>query len=497
MFTWIYALGELTRRRGRAIATALGLAVGVGLVAAVGALSNGLSDAQDEVLAPLESLGTDISVGRPLQIDAEGGDGTRRGAFAALSEEEREQLRAENEGARLDFGELGEPGEEFVTDQFASFGELSFDESEVTAVAAVDGVADVAPSLTLNWIHIEGTVPEASEQAQGGPGGGPGAAGPRIGGGAGFQPRTIAGIDVSAPDLALVTPDQITEGEYLADGAAAKAQAVVGEAYAGSEDVVVGDELTIDGQDFSVVGIASAPLGGESADVYVDLGKLQAMSGREGRVNDLRVSAEEGSDVDAVAAAIEEAFPGSTATTASDLADSVQGSLTNAKDLVGSLGTILAIVALLAAVALASLLMLGAVARRTREFGTLKAIGWPGSRLVRQVVAESAIIGVIGGLAGVVVGLLASVVVGSLGITLEASAEPAGGGVFGAGGPPGAPGGAEAAAETTDVTLSAPLDPALVGIAVLLAIAGALVAGAVAAARIARLRPAAALRAVE
>ena len=72
------------------------------------------------------------------------------------------------------------------------------------------------------------------------------------------------------------------------------------------------------------------------------------------------------------------------------------------------------IVALLAAVALASLLMLGAVARRTREFGTLKAIGWPGSRLVRQVVAESAIVGVIGGVAGVVVGLLASLVVGSL-----------------------------------------------------------------------------------
>lgn len=493
MFTWVYAVSELTRRRGRAVATALGLAVGVGLVAAVGALSAGLSDAQEEVLAPLKSIGTDISVSRPLEV--EGGQFQPGQGGGDLTEAERAQLEEENGAARLDFGDLGDPGEEFSLDTFGAFGQLSFPESEAATVADVEGVAQVAPSLTLTWIHVEGTVPEqTADPAQGGPGG---AAVPRIGGGAGFEPKTIAGIDRSAADLAIVTPEQIAQGAWFADGAAGRTQIVVSDAYATSEDVAVGDEITLDERTFTVVGIASAPLGGESADLYVDLGVLQAMSDRDGRINGLRVRAEEGADVDAVAAGIEEAFPGSQATTASELAGSVKGSLSNAKDLVDSLGTGLAVVALVASVALASLLMLGAVARRTRELGTLKAIGWPGSLLVRQISAEALIVGLAGGVVGILFGALASLVIGALGITLEASAESAGGGIFGAGGPPGAPGAEQAAEATREITLSAPLDPALIGLAVVLAIAGALIAGAVAAGRIARLRPAAALRNVE
>ena len=48
-----YILAELRRRKGRTLLTALGLAVGVGLVATVTALSNGLDDAQSQVLRPL------------------------------------------------------------------------------------------------------------------------------------------------------------------------------------------------------------------------------------------------------------------------------------------------------------------------------------------------------------------------------------------------------------------------------------------------------------
>jgi ABC-type antimicrobial peptide transport system permease subunit len=58
MFFLSYALAELRRRRGRTILTALGLAVGVGLVVTVNALSTGLDHAQRTVLAPLTSVGT-------------------------------------------------------------------------------------------------------------------------------------------------------------------------------------------------------------------------------------------------------------------------------------------------------------------------------------------------------------------------------------------------------------------------------------------------------
>ena len=59
MFYTRYVLAELRRRRGRTILTALGLGVGVALVVAVTSLSQGLSNAQDEVLEPLTGVGTE------------------------------------------------------------------------------------------------------------------------------------------------------------------------------------------------------------------------------------------------------------------------------------------------------------------------------------------------------------------------------------------------------------------------------------------------------
>ncbi len=486
MFTWIYALSELGRRRGRATATALGLAVGVALVAAVGALSAGLADAQDEVLAPLDSIGTDITVTRPLRLD-ENAEPVALGPNGNLTAEEQERFQEENQRLGLDFDELGEPGEEFAVDNYTTT-DLSFSASEADTVAGVDGVSLVAPSLTLELIQISGTVPDGGF---GGPGGGGGGGG---GGGAGgfqFETQTLAGVDRAAPDLALVTPDQIVEGEYLAQGDAGERQVVLSESYAGPEGIEVGDTYPIDGKDFTVVGLAEAPLGGESADVYMDLGVLQTASDRADRINGLRVQADGGADVATVGEGIEAAFAGSRVTTAEELAGQVQGSLTDARDLVDSLGTAFAIVAIVAAVVLASILMLGAVTRRTRELGTLKAFGWPGRLVVRQITAEAALIGAAGAVLGVALGFVATLVIDALGITLEATAKATEAAI----GPPGAA--SESVAATSEVTVSALLDPALIGIAVVLAVAGALIAGAVAAGRIARLRPAAALRNVE
>src|SRR3954452_15087041 len=64
MFQLRYATSELRRRAGRTILTALGLAAGVGLVIGIVGISQGLHDAQDKVLAPLSSIGTDVLVTR-------------------------------------------------------------------------------------------------------------------------------------------------------------------------------------------------------------------------------------------------------------------------------------------------------------------------------------------------------------------------------------------------------------------------------------------------
>ena len=489
MFYVTYMLAELRRRSGRTVLTALGLAIGVGLVVTVSALSTGLDRAQAAVLEPLTGVGTDMSVSRPIDFSDTGQDG-----FSDLSEGERQQLREENGGGRLSLMELGEPGSKFSRDTFVSTAQLSFAASEVSEIEELDGVSSAAGGLTLNSIHIEGTVPEESETRGGfeAPrGAAPGAGPDNIDATA----ISVAGVDQRNQELGAITPGQVTTGRYFETGDAR--EAILNESYASREGIVLGETVTLGGKKFTVVGIAETPLGGQSSDVYVKLGQLQELADRAGRVNTVYVRAESSDDVAAVADAIEKNLDGASVTTAEDLADRVSGTLVDAKNVAGTLGSALMIVGLLSAFLIASLLTLSSVTKRIRELGTLKALGWPQRLVVRQVTGESLLQGLLGGALGVVLGIGGAFLVGALAPTLEATVGADEG--SSAAGPrfigPFGQGAVEAA--STDVTLDAPVSVGLVLAAVGLALLGGLVAGAVGSLRAARLRPADALRHID
>ena len=488
MFFLTYMLSELRRRSGRTVLTALGLGLGVGLVVTVNALSTGLDRAQARILEPLTGVGTDMSVSRPIDFSPSEG-----GGFQQLSDEERKQLQTENGGGRFGLRNLGEPGERFSRDDFVSAAQLSFPASKVTQIAAIDGVAAAAGGLTLNSIHIEGIVPEQTEQPSPGFGTQSGQ-GPSFSVGPENVDATnlsVAGVDERVKELGAITPGQVTTGRYFRSGAAR--EAILNESYAGREKLGIGDTLTLGGKSFTVVGIAETPLGGQSSDVYVKLSQLQALSDRKGRVNTAYVRAESADDVTAVASSIEKTLDGASVTTAEDLAERVSGTLVDAKNLAGSLGTALMIVGLLSAFLIASLLTLSSVAKRVRELGTLKALGWSQSLVVRQVTGESLIQGLLGGAVGVLIGIAGALAVGAFGPTLEAtvSAVADQGPRFG----PFGQGSVEAPA--TEVALDAPVSAMTVLWAVGLALLGGLVAGAVGSLRASRLRPADALRHID
>jgi ABC-type antimicrobial peptide transport system permease subunit len=483
MFYVTYILAELRRRSGRTILTALGLAVGVGLVITANALSTGLDRAQQKVLEPLTGVGTDMSVSRPIDLSP-----SDDGGFPDLSEEERQQLQEENGGTRFGLRNLGEPGEKFSRDDFVSTAQLSFAESNVSKIRALDGVSAAVGGLTLNSIHIEGTVPE--EQ---------GTFVRPVGPGAGGGPQNIdatalsvSGVDERHRQLGAITPGQITSGRYF--GSSDAREAILNESYASREDLGLGDTITLGGKKFTVVGIAETPLGGQSSDVYVKLSQLQKLSDRVGRVNTVYVRAESSSDVAAVSAAIENTVEGSSVTTAEDLADRVSGSLVDAKNLAASLGSALSVMGLLSAFLIASLLTLSSVTKRVRELGTLKALGWSQRLVVRQVTGESLLQGLLGGALGVLIGVACAAAIGAAGLSLDAtvSSEASGGprfaGPFGQG---------AVTSGSTDVALDAPVSLALIAAAVGLALLGGLVAGAVGGLRAARLRPADALRHID
>jgi len=491
MFFLRYLISELRRRRGRTILTALGLAVGVGLVIIVNALSTGLSNAQANVLKPLTGVGTDMSVSRPLKVTSDGS-----GAFGQLSASQRAQLQNEVKTPGVDLGSLS-PGSPIDADSFSPTSGLTFPSSEVAALGRIPGVASVAGSLSLTDVHLSGSVPSVKvTQTGGGRRGLLRAIGGLSGGSVTSTSRSVTGVDQTDPSLAAVTPAQIVKGGYFTG--ASRYQAIVSVGYANAQDLAPGSSISLGGKSFRVVGVSSPPLGSTASDIYVKLGTLQSLAGFGSQVDTAEVRASDASQVPAVSSAISRRFEGSQVTTASDLAARVSGSLTDAQSLSSRLGTALEIVALIAAVLIAGLLTLTSVGKRVREIGTLKAIGWSRLQVVRQICAETLGQGLIGGVVGVAFGVAGVAVINAFGWTLNASVPAAAatgvrglsGGFFGLGQ-------TGAAAGSTPVQITAVTSIELIAVAVGLAVLGGLLSGAIGGLRAARLRPAAALRNVE
>jgi ABC-type antimicrobial peptide transport system permease subunit len=302
------------------------------------------------------------------------------------------------------------------------------------------------------------------------------------------QPYTIGGVDTAQPQIALVTPAQLTKGKYLARSGGR--QALLATGYAATHGLKLGSSLDLNGKTFHVVGLVQPPLGGQSADVYVPLAQLQALANLKGQVNTVLVRADKGSSVGGVQKQIQQALPGAQVASGKQIANRISGSLVDASNLSHSLGLALSIVAACAAFLLAALLTLSSVGKRVRELGTLKAIGWTQRLVVRQVAGEAVAQGVAGGLLGLALGVVLAAIVTGFGPTLSASSGAGGGGaLFGIGG--------ASLRATRDVSLTAPLSVTVIVGGLALAILGGLIAGAAGALRAARLRPADALRQYE
>ena len=163
---------------------ALGLAIGVGLVIGIVGVSQGLDDAQANVLAPLHSVGTDILVTRVIGTPASvstttttdavgrvgGGfgspDGGGGGGFFAgggrnsqLNSQDTSALLNENSNVVTDLSKLGKAGTKFTHDFFLSVSLESFPQAAVGDVAKLPGVTSAVPGLLQRVQHETGTVP--------------------------------------------------------------------------------------------------------------------------------------------------------------------------------------------------------------------------------------------------------------------------------------------------------------------------------------------------
>lgn len=511
-----YLRRELLNRRKQTIIIAIGMALAIALVIIVNAVSAGVKDAQASVLQSVYGVGTDITVTQPA---------TAQNATAQ---------QGQGGGPRFDFGanagtDTGSGRQVDTSRLEPTRGVTVMDASTLTTAKKVDNVQAAAGVLSLTNTSFSGTLPDFQqlrEQRQAGSGTTE-ATPPPTGGadGAGGSSFTVdsfsvMGLDPSGTSVGPLASVTLSSGRTFTSADKAADVVVLDAAYAKTASKAVGDTVTIGGTDFKVIGIVSAT-GADSttaANAYIPLGVAQTLSGQADKISSVYITAASSSDIDQIKADLTKAVPGATVSTQADLASSVSGSLGSAGQLISNLGTWLSVIVLAAAFLIAILFTISGVTRRTREFGTLKAIGWSNRRIVGQVAGESVVQGLIGGIIGVAVGLIGVFVVNLISPTLTGSvgsgfADAAGrnlgagtggtrtgaeggfAGGFGGGG--GAFSGVRAASQTTaDIALHAPVTVWIIVGAVALAILGGLIAGAIGGWRASRLRPAAALRSV-
>jgi putative ABC transport system permease protein len=494
-----YLRRELRRRARSATIIALGLALGIGLVITVTALSAGVSRAQGEVLHSLYGQDTAITVTKAPTFGSGGPGGFR--------------FRTGGTGGT---GSRPAAGSKVSVDTLSGTALGTISTTDVASVARLNGVSAVAGGLTLSDTKLTFTIPsQSSGGGFGGGFGGAGGGGGRFGSGHFPTPISVGGVEVSGNAAALgpLSTAKLVSGRTLAASDANSDVALVNSSYGTANKLKVGSTVTLAKTKFKVVGVVSEP-SSNSTNVYIPLARAQALGTAQGKslkgkVNTIYVAAGSASSITTVSKEISTALPGSTVTNQSSLAKELTGSVASASSLASNLGRWLAIAVLVAAFGLATLLTTAAVSRRVREFGTLKALGWPSRRIVGQVVGESLVVGVIGGIVGIALGFAGSALVGQFAHTLTAtvpagtttgSATPGGARSFG---PPGGFGGgggfagfrhlASAAAPTVHVPLTATVTIGAVIAAVALAIAGGLIAGAFGGWRAGQLRPAAAL----
>jgi putative ABC transport system permease protein len=501
-----YLARELRRRGRQAFVIALGLALGIGLTITVTAASAGVNAAQKTVLHSLYGVGTDMTV----TSTAAAGSGRQQFSF-----------RGPDAGSST-----GTKSSTTSSDNLAlSPGTSAITSATLAKIKSVSGVSAAVGSLALSDFNISTTVTQQATQQQnsapggnfepGGSGGsssgggGPVFGGPASGGGF-FNSTSVTGVDTSNPTVGPTSSLTVASGRMLTAADANSYVAVVTQSYASSKSLKLGGTVTLGGKSFTIVGLVS---GSTSSNVYIPLGLAQTLSSQSGAVTTVYVKAGNSTQIDAVAAAIKKVDSTATVTTSADLAKSVTGSISSAASLANNLGRWLSIAVLVAAFAVAALFTMSAVGRRVREFGTLKALGWTSRRVVRQVMGEAIVTGLLGGVLGIGLGFAAAFAIDRFAPSLTASTggitAPTGnglpggggsGGFGGAGGPGGEAGGGggfrQAASQSVTVHLSAPVAVNVLLLAVALAVLGGLIAGGFGGWRASSLRPADALRKV-
>jgi ABC-type antimicrobial peptide transport system permease subunit len=199
------------------------------------------------------------------------------------------------------------------------------------------------------------------------------------------------------PGSAALRHYRIVEGKPVT----APKQIAIGRRAADSLKLEVGDNLRLYGAPYHVVGIFETGQAMEESGGTVTLSDAQSITKNPRKVSLFQVGLRRGSDADQALRRIENIDKTLTATQASEY----KGNESYTAMIQGFAWGIAAIAVLVGGLGMMNAMVMS-VLERTREIGTLRALGWSRRRVLGMILGESVVLGVAGGLAGLGLGLL-------------------------------------------------------------------------------------------
>jgi len=189
---------------------------------------------------------------------------------------------------------------------------------------------------------------------------------------------------------------KIVEGQPLATNR----QMIVGRSAAEQMGLEVGQTFRVMDSAFRIVGIYETGGGFEDAGAVVTLRDAQRLAGRPHQVTMYGIKVRDKDKIDEVRDYLEANFPEIEVSLSSEFAESIpdmerMGEMT---------GQIIFMATLLGALTMLNT-MLMSVLERTREIGVLRSLGWQRRQVVGMILKEALVLGVIGGVAGILLGM--------------------------------------------------------------------------------------------
>jgi len=231
--------------------------------------------------------------------------------------------------------------------------------------------------------------------------------------------RTIMGVDLAQPSLGPVkVKEWLKEGRFPQR----EGEVVIEKHYAKFQHKKIGDTVEINGRPFSVVGLLEIKEGSQiaSSNIYLPLQDAQNLLGGEsGGVNIAYLRLKNPSLLSQVKTTIAGQVNG-VSVSSSDSSLELMGGVSKISDQFSFLASL---IALGGAVFLIVKAMLSNLVERSREIGILKAVGWTGKDVQKQLMGEVFLQSLAGGVFGVLMGYFFSYLLGFLSIPVSTSWE--------------------------------------------------------------------------